>query len=396
LLSIAIVATARQLMELVPVKRLGKLFASCLSVAALTQLDADPVAAQSLWSNAESGSSWSRPEASYDYRPRPSAPPGTGYHPVYPGLPGGHPGYRPPHGHGDYPFDDVNLGIILSPDWAGGWNSANNYAPNSASGGYYAPGGEASGQPLLNQPPFYSGQPAPNFYQSPAPITGQSQYLTPRSGQSSPTPVNSLDGNSSGITAGSGESTARRRSILVRPESDPTLSESLAAGSAAAADYETSRAAFASGDYHTALAAAISASAADPANGKLQLYVAQCHFAVGEFEQSAATLSKAFQLLPPEQWGLVIENFRQFYKRNDYVKQFEQLLSFTEQSGQQQLGAALQAYHYRYLGHPDAAAEQLQVALRSSAPPQLASELKSLIQSAATTAAPLPAPTAGN
>jgi tetratricopeptide (TPR) repeat protein len=144
------------------------------------------------------------------------------------------------------------------------------------------------------------------------------------------------------------------------------------------------------------LAAAISASAADPANGKLQLYVAQCHFAVGEFEQSAATLSKAFQLLPPEQWGLVIENFRQFYKRNDYVKQFEQLLSFTEQSGQQQLGAALQAYHYRYLGHPDAAAEQLQVALRSSAPPQLASELKSLIQSAATTAAPLPAPIAGN
>ncbi|MFM7562341.1 MAG: hypothetical protein ACKO81_04815, partial [Planctomycetota bacterium] len=48
------------------------------------------------------------------------------------------------------------------------------------------------------------------------------------------------------------------------------------------------------------------------------------------------------------------------------------------------LGHALQAYHYHYLGHPDAAADQLRAALRNSDPPRLAIELKKLLGSGPT------------
>ncbi len=405
-------------------RRCGRILVLCVAFAAPVQVGMVPAEAQSRWSTEDN---WSNQSTSTP-RPAPAAPnsgsvewsrpnnyPGN-YPPIgaYPGQLGGQGGYGHQHGHhgqhgqhGQH-FDDVNLGLILTPDWVGGWNSA----PNSASGGYYAPGGEAFGQPVLNQPPFYSGQPAPNFYQAPraglgtAEGRGQSQYIPPRSGSGSggANPALANDGAEPELAAtGSGrkidhaESTSKRRSILVRPESDPTLSQTLATGTPAESDYETSRAAFAAGEYHAALGAATAAAAADPANGKLQLYLAHCHFAVGEFEQSARALNSAFAQLPPEQWGLVIENFRQFYKRNDYVKQFDELLSFSQQAGQKELGAALQAYHYRYLGHPDAAAEQLQIALQSAAPPQLAKELKSLLQSSANRRTPpLPTPIAGN
>lgn len=377
-------------------KRFRTIFASCLTLAVLPQLWSAPAAAQTRWSGEAYGPGW--PQSGVQAG---TIPPNYGY----PARPDGYSnsGYRPGR-YGDYrsggryphqPFDDFNVGIILSPDWIGGWGPTT----NSAAGGYYAPGGEFSDQPVLNQPPFYSGQPAPNFYQAPTPAAGQSQYLTPRSGRSHPPSLNpaETEGSRPAATATEAQPNARRRSILVRPESDPTLSLTLAAGTQAESDYELSRTAFADGDYPAALAAAISSSTADPTNGKLLLYLAQCHFAVGEFEQSARALNNAFQHLPPEQWGLVIENFRQFYKRNDYVKQFEALLSFAEQREHQQLGAALQAYHYHYLGHPDAAAEQLQLALQASAPPPLASALKTLIPTNSTAgAATLPAPLADN
>lgn len=382
-----------------------RLFATCLSLAVVPQLWIEPTAAQSRWSTNHPGSSWSQPSlhsgatapnSGDGYRGRSGGYPQSSGRPGFSGgYHGGgyHGGGHHGGGHDDQPFDNLNLGILISPDWIGGWSGP----ANSAGGGYYAPGGEYSDQPVLNQPPFYSGQPAPNFYQVPPPVSAQSQYLTPRSGRSLPTPASSADASVAGARGAEPQPNNRRRSILVRPESAPTLSQTLAAGSPAASEYETSLTAFGMGEYQAALDAALAAAKADPANGKLQLYLAQCHFAVGEFEASAEALTNAFEQLPPDQWGLVIENFRQFYKRNDYVTQFNALLSFTDQPGQQQLGAALQAYHYRYLGHPDAAAEQLQVALKTSAPMPMVTALKSLVlTNQAGDGAPLPAPLAGN
>lgn len=367
---------------MVTMKRWDKLLVSCVGLAMLQLLLAESTTAQSRWSTGESTQGWTRPTP-------PANPSGPGHY--HPGRPGGYPPYG--HHHDHYPYDNVNLGIILSPDWIGGWNNA----PNAASGGYYAPGGSPYDQPVLDRPPIYSGQPAPNFYQAPRLATPQTQYLTPHSGYNTPTPAPTLGQSPTEGSTSAPQTAVRRRSILVRPESDPTLSQTLCAGSPAESDYETSRVAFAEGNYQAATVAAQAAVAADPGNGKLQLYLAQCSFAVGEFEQSAEALTAAFQQLPPEQWGLVIENFRQFYKRNDYVPQFERLLSFSEQSEQRALGAALQAYHYRYLGHPDAAEDQLKLALQAETPPRLAAALRPLIQSSGTIdAESLPAPAAGN
>jgi hypothetical protein len=311
------------------------------------------------------------------------------------------PAYR---GRPHKPFDDVNLNLVLTPDLLYGWGANSGYYHGgntpSAAGGYP--------QPVLDQPPFYYGQPAPNYYSAPPPgAWSQSQYITPNtapgvsSGKNPPlaaSEANNLPAQSSpsqnslrrepqrpATTAATPErAPQRRKSILVRPESAPTLRRDLAVDSPGRPDYEISLAAFAAGDYQSAAEAASNAVAADSGNGKLQLYLAQCQFAVGDFAASADSLTTAFELLPQSQWGLVIENFRQFYKQNDYVPQVEKLLAFSEQPETSPLGHALQAYHYHYLGHPDAAADQLRAALRNSDPPRLAIELKKLLGSGPT------------
>jgi hypothetical protein len=323
------------------------------------------------------------------------------------------PAYR---GRPHNPFDDLNLNLILTPDLLYGWGSNSGYYNGgnspSAAGGY--------SQPVLDQPPFYYGQPAPNYYSAPPPgAWPQSQYITPNmapgvtSGRNppaaaeaynapaeSPPTRNSLTRESQrpATTAATPERVPqRRKSILVRPESAPTLRRDLAADSPGRPDYEISLAAFAAGDYQNATQAATNAVAADSGNGKLQLYLAQCQFAVGDFAASADSLTTAFELLPQSQWGLVIENFRQFYKRNDYVPQVEKLLAFSEQPENRSLAHALQAYHYHYLGHPDAATDQLRAALRDPAPPRLAVELKKILLSGQTASdEALPSPLSGN
>lgn len=305
------------------------------------------------------------------------------------------PAYRSRHHNA---FDDLNLNLILTPDLLYGWGANSGYYNGgntpSAAGGYP--------QPVLDQPPFYYGQPAPNYYSAPPPNAwSQSQYITPNkplgntsggnppaaaeaynSPAQSPPTRNSLtrEPQRPATTAATPERVPqRRKSILKRPESAPTLHRDLAADSPGRPDYEISLAAFAAGDYQNAVQAASNAVTADSANGKLQLYLAQCQFAVGDFAASADSLTTAFELLPQSQWGLVIENFRQFYKQNDYVPQFEKLLAFSEQPENHSLGHALQAYHYHYLGHPDAAGDQLRAALRDSAQPRLAIELKKIL-----------------
>jgi len=296
------------------------------------------------------------------------------------------------------PFDDLNIGLILTPELLYGWGGNSGYYNGgnfpSASGGY--------SQPVLDQPPFYYGQPAPNYFSAPPPgAWSQSQYITPNtdpgvtSGQIPPATADATPPSTQSppaknsftrepqrpatIAASPKASPQRRKSILVRPESAPTLRRDLAAESPGRPDFEISIAAFAGGDYQSAAEAAARAVAVDTTNGKLQLYLAQCQFAIGEFASSADALTKAFDVLPQSEWGLVIENFRQFYKQNDYVPQVEKLLAFSEQPENQAIGQAIQAYHYHYLGHPDAAANQLRAALANPNPPQLAIELRKVI-----------------
>ena len=319
------------------------------------------------------------------------------------GAPASQPLTPPYRGGHHKPFDDLNIGLILTPELLYGWGGNSGYYNGgnfpSAAGGY--------SQPVLDQPPFYYGEPAPNYYSSPPPAAWpQSQYITPntvpgvtarenppatvealRSPTQSPSSPNRLTREPqrpATSAATPDRAPQRRKSILVRPESAPSLRRDLAAESPARPDFEISIAAFASGDYQSALQAATNAAAADSNNGKLQLYLAQCQFAVGDYAASADSLTSAFERLPPSQWGLVIENFRQFYKQNDYVPQVEKLLAFSEQPENRALGHALQAYHYHYLGHPDAAAEQLRAALQDPAPPRLAVDLKKILLSAQT------------
>ena len=117
--------------------------------------------------------------------------------------------------------------------------------------------------------------------------------------------------------------------------------------------------AFRSGQYGKAARFASLAVSLDESNGKLRLFVSQSHFANGEYREAAETLAAAISLLPSDDLGFVIENFKLFYGQDDFVAQTRALSEHLQQSPQDGAAWMLRGYQYGALGYPDAAKADL-------------------------------------
>jgi len=128
----------------------------------------------------------------------------------------------------------------------------------------------------------------------------------------------------------------------------------------AAASHLKAERAFRAGDYGQAARFSGLSKSLDESNGKLLLFASQAHFANGEYREAVDALTKANSLLPTEEMGWVVENFKLFYGQNDFVSQIKQLSTHLQQSPTDSGAYLLRGYQYGALGYPDAAKKDLQ------------------------------------
>lgn len=154
----------------------------------------------------------------------------------------------------------------------------------------------------------------------------------------------------------SGTSTA----FVVPPTDIPDSlgSTSAAPTDATAAGLSYQRAAessFRSHHYDDAIGWAKRAAKEMPRDGGLFLLLSQAHLAVGEYRDAAGAARLGMSLLPAEDWGYVVENFRHYYHDADYVAQIRRLRQFIAEKPSHGDARFLLGCHWVFLGHAEAA-----------------------------------------
>ena len=127
----------------------------------------------------------------------------------------------------------------------------------------------------------------------------------------------------------------------------------------AASSHLKAERAFRSGEYGKAARFSGLTKSLDESNGKLMLFASQAHFANGEYRDAVKALTKANSILPPEEMGWVVENFKLFYGQNDFVSQIKGLSAHLKQAPDDADGFLLRGYQYGSLGYPAAASKDL-------------------------------------
>ena len=149
----------------------------------------------------------------------------------------------------------------------------------------------------------------------------------------------------------------------------PSASDYIAAGSAD----------FRAGRYNVALKEWEHAMLDNPQNGQLVLLTGQALFAVGRYDEAAGAVEHGMSMLPQDQWGSVVSNYRNWYgDASDYSAQLKAL----EAASKQKDSAAVQfllGYHYGYLGYPREAVRELDKALSLNPQDQTAAKLKQIM-----------------
>lgn len=168
---------------------------------------------------------------------------------------------------------------------------------------------------------------------------------------------------------------------VYRTENTPYVTSSSTVGpvipaSGTAAEYQRqAEQAFRERRYDDAARFSSHAIVEDDQNGKLHLFAAQTFFALGDFRSSAAAIEQAASLLDRSEWGFVVENYQKFYRGNDYVTQTDKLLEFIGANPEASYAYLLLGYHYLFLGHKEAARENLSRAVVLEGRDRLAAEL---------------------
>ncbi|HEV3341853.1 MAG TPA: tetratricopeptide repeat protein [Pirellulales bacterium] len=162
------------------------------------------------------------------------------------------------------------------------------------------------------------------------------------------------------------------------PQTAPTQpNQQAAAGSDAEVFAQKGENDFKAGDYKSAVYAWRHAVLDDPQNGVLTLMLAQGLFATGTFDEAAGAIQQGLQLLPEDQWGVVVSNYRELYgKIGDYTAQLRTLEKAVKQQPDDPGLRFLLGYHYGFLGYPQQAVKQLDKALELAPADQLAQKLR--------------------
>ena len=112
---------------------------------------------------------------------------------------------------------------------------------------------------------------------------------------------------------------------MIEQSSNWVLAPVLESNGLATASQLKAERAFRGGEYGKAARFAGLATSLDESNGMILLFKLQAHFANGEFQEAYEALAKAGSLLPADQLGWVVQNFKLFYGKNDFVSQMKSL-----------------------------------------------------------------------
>ena len=90
-------------------------------------------------------------------------------------------------------------------------------------------------------------------------------------------------------------------------------------------------------------------------NGILWLFQSQVQFGLGEYEAAVNSLDEGLTRIAPADRGYVVEHYDRLYRGQAYVQQMKQLVEYEKQHVDAEAATLLRAYHYLFLGHPEAA-----------------------------------------
>ncbi len=139
--------------------------------------------------------------------------------------------------------------------------------------------------------------------------------------------------------------------------------------------------AFRSGDYQGAVYAWRHAVLDDPQNPVLVMLLGQALFATGQFDEAAGATQAAMHVLPKDQWGVVVVNFRELYGSvPDYTTQLRALETAVAEKPTNPALRFLAGFHYAYLGYPQLGIDQLDKGLKAEPRDEMAKQLRDEMQ----------------
>ncbi len=158
------------------------------------------------------------------------------------------------------------------------------------------------------------------------------------------------------------------------------------------ADQLLAEAAFRESHYPAALEGVQRAIARDRDNGRLWLFSAQSHLALDKYSEAIQDIGVAVRVLDRRDWYWVVEQFREFYRNEDYVTEMDRLTQHVESNRDDAAAVGLRGYHYAGLGYIDAAIADLKKAASLAPEEPLYSKLLARLVERAEPAELLPAP----
>ncbi|MEM7454998.1 MAG: hypothetical protein AAF456_11665 [Planctomycetota bacterium] len=123
-------------------------------------------------------------------------------------------------------------------------------------------------------------------------------------------------------------------------------------------------AAFRAGDYLEAAMRSNEALVIDKDNGMLMLFASQANFAAGYFANAVNELQNAALLLDDNQLAFIVNNYQQFYGRDDYVGQMDRLNEHLERNPRDHWALTLRGFQFGALGYAGVASDDFANAQR--------------------------------
>jgi hypothetical protein len=158
----------------------------------------------------------------------------------------------------------------------------------------------------------------------------------------------------------------------------PVLAENGAVvpATAGAAEFQLqAEQAFQEGRFEDAARLSNHALVEDSRNGRLHLFASQTFFALEDYPSAAAAVQQAAALLDRSEWGFIVENYQEFYRGDDYVTHMAKLDKYIEENPGASYAYFLRGYHFFFLGHKEAARDDLAMAVDLESRDLLAAEL---------------------
>ena len=155
---------------------------------------------------------------------------------------------------------------------------------------------------------------------------------------------------------------------------------------------------FRAGKYDLAIGAFRHALVDEPNNAGLMMMTAQALFQTGKWTQAAAATELAMAALPEDQWGVVVQNYKQLYgNASDFTNQLKSLEAAVKATPDDPALRFLLGFQYGYLNYPKQAADELGKAVELEGRDPAARKLHDIfaVKANAPLVGPVPQPAGG-